>query len=112
MNEECKCDGSLKTEKRQAKFLLGIGLVTVVSVALSIWLAPYFFVEDTSAVTRYMILKIPPMMVDIFVLIGGLVLLDFINHEDSLSNINKDPMATSILYSALLIALGISIAFG
>lgn len=100
------------TEIRQFKYLLGIGVFVTAVTAFSLWIAPMFFIDDTSAVTRYLILKIPPMLIDVFILIASLVLFDFISHEDSLATIYKDPMATSILYSALLIALGVAIAFG
>lgn len=112
MSDECKCASGTKTEIKQFKYLLGIGLFTGIVVAASLWIAPYLWVDDTSAIARFLVLKVPPMFIDAFVLIGALVLFDFIGDEDSLSCIYKDPMATSILYSALVISLGISIAFG
>ena len=110
---KCSCNSTaLSTEFSQAKYLLWIGGVVMLITALSLWLAPYFFVEDTSAVTRYMILKIPPMLIDVWVLIGSLVLFDLVTPADSLECINKDPLSTAILYSALLIGVSIAIAFG
>lgn len=100
------------TELKQFKWLMGIGAFVVFVTAISIWLAPYVFIEDTSAITRYMILKIPPMFIDVFILIASLVLFDFIGHEDSLCKIYESSIATSILYSALVLGVAIAIAFG
>lgn len=115
MTEESKCScktSEMTTEKHQAKHLAWVGAVVVIVTALSLWLSPYFFVEDTNAIYRYMILKVPPIFINMFALLTGLVLADFLTESDSLDCINKDPMATSVLYSAFLIALGVTIAFG
>lgn len=110
MNEINSCDTS--TEARQLKYLLLIGIAVMVIVGISLWISPYFFIEDESALYRYALLKFPQMMIDIFALLAAIVVFDFITPEDSLCTIYKDSMATSVLYSALVIASAIAIAFG
>lgn len=100
------------TEYHQIKMLGLVAILVFGIVGLFIWAAPYFFIDDTMAIYRYMILKIPTMLLDVFVLIFSLVLFDFIGKEKVISNISKDPMSASVLYSALLVAMGIAIAFG
>ena len=80
--------------------------------AFSLWVSPLLFVDDTSALYRYMVLKLPSMMWDVFVLVGAIVMLDFLTPEDSLVQINQSPMSTAMLYSAMLLSVAIAIAFG
>lgn len=100
------------TEGRQFFILLMIGLATLAVTIFSLWISPYLFIDDTSALYRYMVLKIPAMLIDVFVLIGSLVILDFLTAEDSLVAINQNPTSTAMLYSAMLISVAIAIAFG
>lgn len=106
-----ECMG-LKTEVSQAKSLIGIAAFVFLVCIVAVWIGPYFFVDDTYAITRYLILKIPTMCIDILALVGSLVLFDFICPEDTLSTIVRNPMSAALLYSALLIALGLAISFG
>lgn len=100
------------TEGRQFFILLMIGLATIAATVFALWVSPYLFVDDTSALYRYMVLKIPAMLIDVFVLIGSLVILDFLTPEDSLVQINQNPTSVAILYSAMLVSVAIAIAFG
>lgn len=111
-DEKCSCNTGATTEVNQAKVLLWIGGVVVLVTAFALWISPYFFIEDQSAIYRYMILKVPPMLMDIFVLIAAVVLFDFITPADALDCIHKDPLSTSILYSSLIIGVSLAIAFG
>jgi hypothetical protein len=100
------------TEGRQFFILLIIGLATIAVTIFALWVSPYLFVEDTSALYRYMVLKIPAMLIDVFVLLGAIVMMDFLTPEDSLASINQNPMSAAILYSAMLVSVAIAIAFG
>ena len=107
-----KCGQNMDTEKRQIWNLLGIGIAVFAVMAISLWLSPYFFVEDTSALYRYALIKLPSMFLGMFALISGLVLLDLTTYEDSLKCIFQDAMATAMLFSAFVLSLGLVIAFG
>ena len=100
------------TEGRQFFILFIIGLATLGATMFALWVSPLLFVDDTSALYRYMVLKIPAMLIDVFVLIGSLVILDFLTPEDSLVQINQSSTSTAILYSAMLVSVAIVIAFG
>ena len=100
------------TEGRQFFILLIIGLATLGATMFALWISPLFFVDDTSALYRYMILKVPAMLIDVFVLLGAIVMMDFLTPEDSLAAINQSPMSAAILYSAMLLSVSIAIAFG
>ena len=100
------------TERNQLLTLLVIGAATLLVTAFSLWVSPLLFVDDTSALYRYMVLKLPSMMWDVFVLVGAIVMLDFLTPEDSLVQINQSPMSTAMLYSAMLLSVAIAIAFG
>ena len=100
------------TERNQLLTLLVIGAATLLVTAFSLWVSPLLFVDDTSALYRYMVLKLPSMMWDVFVLVGAIVMLDFLTPEDSLVTINQNPMSTAVLYSAMLLSVSIAIAFG
>lgn len=100
------------TEKKQLLILFFIGLATVFSIAFALGISPLVFVDDTAALYRFMLLKVPTMLMDAFILIGALVMFDFLTPDDTLVNINQDPMSASILCSSLLIGLAIAIAFG
>ena len=100
------------TERNQLLTLLVIGAATLLATAFSLWVSPLLFVDDTSALYRYMVLKLPSMMWDVFVLVGAIVMLDFLTPEDSLVQINQSPMSTAMLYSAMLLSVAIAIAFG
>ena len=100
------------TEGRQFFILMMIGLATIAVTIFALWVSPYVFIDDSEALYRYMVLKIPVMLIDVFVLIGSLVILDFLTPEDSLVAINMNPTSASILYSAMLVSVAIAIAFG
>ena len=100
------------TEGRQFFILVVIGLATLGATMFALWVSPYLFVDDTSALYRYMVLKIPAMLIDVFVLLGAVVMMDFLTPEDALASINQNPMSAAILYSAMLVSVAIAIAFG
>ena len=100
------------TESRQLFILMMIGLATLATAIFALWVSPLLFVDDTSALYRYMVLKIPAMLIDVFVLLGAIVMMDFLTPEDSLAAINQSPMSAAILYSAMLLSVSIAIAFG
>ena len=100
------------TEGRQFFILMMIGLATIAVTIFALWVSPYVFIDDSEALYRYMVLKIPVMLIDVFVLIGSLVILDFLTPEDSRVAINMNPTSASILYSAMLVSVAIAIAFG
>jgi hypothetical protein len=106
------CSQDMRTETRQVWNLLGIGSVVFLVMAISLWVSPYIFTEDTSALYRYALIKLPSIFLNIFALIAGLVLLDLTTDEDSLKCVFQDAMSTSILFSAFVIAMGLAIAFG
>lgn len=110
--DNLKCGQNMDTERRQIWNLLGIGMAVFAVMAVSLWVSPYFFVEDTAALYRYALIKLPSMFLGMFALISGLVLLDLTTYEDSLRCIFQDAMATAILFSAFILSLGIVIAFG
>jgi hypothetical protein len=103
---------SLQTETRQLAILFSIGLLTIITTIAALWVSPLLFVDDTSALYRYMILKLPAILWDVFVLVGSVVIFDYITPEDTLAAINQNAIAATILYSALLLAVSIAIAFG
>lgn len=100
------------TENRQFLTLMGIGAVTILTNVFALVIAPYLFIDDTTAIARYLLLKVPAMLIDAFILIGSLVILDYLTPEDSLVTINQNPMSTAILYASMIIGLSIAIAFG
>lgn len=100
------------TESKQLLTLFFLGVATILVSIIALWISPFIFVDDTGALYRFMLLKVPTMLIDVFILIGALVMFDFFTPDDTLVNINQNPMAASILYSALLIGLAIAIAFG
>ena len=100
------------TESKQLLILFLIGMATLIANIAALWIAPYLFTDDESALARFMVLKVPAMLLDVFVLIGSIVMLDFLTPEDSLVIINQSPISTAILYAAMLLSVSIAIAFG
>lgn len=100
------------TESNQLLTLFILGVATLLVSIAALWISPFIFVDDTGALYRFMLLKVPTMLIDVFILIGALVMFDFFTPDDTLVSINQNPMAASILYSALLVSLALAIAFG
>lgn len=103
---------SLQTENRQLIILFFIGVLTIAATGIALWISPYLFVDDTSALYRYMILKLPAMLWDVFVLLGAVVVLDYLTPEDTLANISANAQAAAILYASMIVGVSMAIAFG
>lgn len=103
---------NLQTENKQLIILFGIGILTAITTAIALWLSPLLFVDDTSALYRYIVLKVPSMLWDVFVLIGSVVMLDYLTPDDTLANIGQNAQSAAILYAAMLVSVSIAIAFG
>lgn len=103
---------SFQTENRQLITLLGIGVLTAITTAIALWISPHFFVDDTDALYRFMILKIPALLWDVFVVIGSLVILDYLTPDDTLAGIAMNHQSAAILYAAVVVGVSMAIAFG
>lgn len=100
------------TESKQLLILFLIGMATLIANIVALWIAPYLFTDDESALARFILLRVPAILMNVFVLLGSIVILDFLTDEDSLVIINQNPMAVAMLYSAMLVSVAMTIAFG
>ena len=89
-----------------------IGLLALVVLGASLWLSPIFFGQDTDALYRYVLLRGPWALVSVFILISSAILFDYVTPGDSLRRVYDDPMATSVLMSALIVSVSLIVAFG
>ncbi len=104
--------GNDKQELKHFLELLVIGLIALGVLGASLWLSPYFFSQDTEALYRYVLLRGPWALVSIFILISSVIMFDYVTPGDSLKRIYDDPFSTSMVMSALIVSVGLIIAFG
>ena len=89
-----------------------IGGLAALILAAILWLSPIFFGQDTDALYRYVLLRGPWALVSIFILTSSVILFDQVTPGESLRRVHDDPMATSVLMSALVVSVSLIIAFG
>ena len=112
MEQEKQLQDDQSVEIHQFRRLAWIGLIVFGFLGLSLWISPYVFTGDPGGLTRYVLLKTPIALVSIFLIILSGCIFDSVTPGDSLKTIACDPLASSILYAALFVALSITMAFG
>ncbi len=112
MEQEKLSSDNGSVEIHQFWHLAWIGVIVTGVLAISLWVSPWVFTEDNSGLFRYILLKTPIAIVSIWLIILSGCVFDWITPRNSLETIATNPLASSILYAALFIALSVTMAFG
>lgn len=112
MEREKRFNDDQSIEIHQFWHLSWTGLIISGFLGLCLWVSPYFFTQDPEGLYRYVLLKTPIALVSVWLIIASACIFDYITPKDSLLTIASDPLASSILYAALFLALSITMAFG
>ena len=108
--KECRED--LREEKHALTHVFGmIGAIGVI-FGVTFWLAPTVFARDPESLMRYVLLTVPMVLFNVCILLLSLVLLDFIVPGQTLRKIGEDSLSSSILFAAILLAIGIAMIAG
>lgn len=80
-------------------------------VGFCLWAYPQVDKETPNALLMALLLRVPIMVVGIAALIGSLMFLDFVTHEDWFELIAKNPLGCAYVATGLMLATALLVAF-
>ncbi len=71
-------------------------------LACSDWIMPH----DPLALLRYVVIRLTAVLIGMITLSGGMLFVNFITPDDWMDGIGKDPTASAMLMSAIVLVIG------